>query len=192
MSLAHGHRVAGVAIDHANREKDDFYPTPPAATEALLSVEQFDGAIWEPACGDGAISKVLESRGHAVVSTDLVERGYGRSRVDFLMEQGSLAPNIVTNPPFKMVSPFVRQALRLSTGKVAFLLRLACLEGTARRQIYDTSPLARVWVFSRRLTMYRRGEPTGSGGVLAFAWFVWEHGYTGKPTLGWLDTREAA
>jgi len=37
----------------------EFYPTPPEATRALLSVESFEGDIWEPACGDGAISKVL-------------------------------------------------------------------------------------------------------------------------------------
>lgn len=39
----------------------EFYPTPPEATRALLSVESFDGAIWEPACGDGAISEVLKA-----------------------------------------------------------------------------------------------------------------------------------
>lgn len=186
MSVAHGHRVAGVAVDHANREKDDFYPTPPEGTRALLSVEKFDGAIWEPACGNGAISMILEESGYPVISTDLVDRGYGTSRVDFLMEYTPRAPNIITNPPFKMVAPFMRQALGLSTGKVALLLRLACLEGTERREIFASTPLARVWVFSKRLTMYREGKATGEGGMLAFAWFVWEHGYTGKPELGWL------
>ena len=186
MSLAQGHRVAGVAVDYDNREKDDFYPTPPEGTEALLRVETFSGAIWEPACGDGAISKVLESRGHEVISTDLVDRGYGAARIDFLMEWAPRAPNIVTNPPFKMVAPFLRHALQLTTGKVAMLLRLQCLEGAERREIFDASPLKNVWVFSKRLTMYRAGKPTGEGGMLAFAWFVFEHGYTGKPTLGWL------
>lgn len=185
-ALRQAHRVAGVAVDHANREKDDFYPTPPEGTKALLRVESFIGPIWEPACGDGAISKVLEEHGYSVVSTDLVDRGYGDSGVDFLMEYRPMAPNIVTNPPFKMVAPFIRKSLALTTGKVAMLLRLACLEGSERREIFDTTPLARVHVFSKRLTMYREGKPTGEGGMLAFAWFVWEHGYTGKPTLGWL------
>lgn len=185
-SIKPAHRTTGVAVDHANREKDDFYPTPPEGIEGLLAVESFDGDIWEPACGDGAISKVLEAHGYRVASSDLVDRGYGESRTDFLMEFRPRAPNIITNPPFKMVAPFIRQALQLSTGKVAFLLRLACLEGVDRREIYDNSPLARVWVFSKRLTMYRAGKPTESGGMIAFAWFVWEHGYTGKPTLGWI------
>lgn len=187
MSLTAAHRLTGVAVDRANREKDDFYPTPPEGTAALLRVERFDGPIWEPACGDGAISRVLEAAGHAVVSTDLVDRGYGTPRVDFLMETRALAPNIVTNPPFKMVAPFMRRALALSSGKVAMLLRLACLEGSERREIYDASPLARVWVFSRRLSMQRGGIPVEStGGMLAFAWFVWDHAHKGPPTLGWI------
>ena len=38
------------------RQKDDFYPTPLVAIEALLDHASCDGDIWEPACGDGAIS----------------------------------------------------------------------------------------------------------------------------------------
>ena len=186
VSVAQGHRVSGVAVDHANREKDDFYPTPPKATQALLSVGKFDGAIWEPACGDGAISIELIAAGYDVISSDLVDRDYAESRIDFLMEWQARAPNIVTNPPFKMVAPFIRHSLAMTTGKVAMLLRLQCLEGAERRKIYDSTPLARVHVFSNRLTMYRAGKPTGEGGMLAFAWSVWEHGYAGKPTLGWL------
>lgn len=187
MSLAQAHRVTGVAIDQANREKDDFYPTPPEGTHGLLMKEQFTGPIWEPACGDGAMARVLEKWGYEVIATDLVDRGYGTPRVEFLMETKPLAPNIVTNPPFKMVTPFIKRALELSTGKVAMLLRLACLEGIERRKIFDNSPLARVWVFSKRLSMKRGGyDGAETGGMLAFAWFVWEHGYTGKPTLGWI------
>lgn len=184
--MSQAQRLCGVAVDHKLREKDDFYPTPPEATEALLDKEDFHGPIWEPACGDGAISRVLESRGHTVESSDLVERGYGTPRIDFLMEYKSWAPNIVTNPPFKLVAPFMRKALDLSAGKVALLLRLACLEGVERRKIYDTSPLARIWVFSSRLSMYRNGEQTDQTGMLAFAWFVWDRAHKGRPEIGWL------
>ncbi|MDE8344167.1 MAG: hypothetical protein POG24_10155, partial [Acidocella sp.] len=37
----------------------DFYPTPGWATYALINSEQFEGDIWEPACGDGSMSEVL-------------------------------------------------------------------------------------------------------------------------------------
>ena len=82
------------------RLPNEFYPTPPEATRALLSVETFDGSIWEPACGEGAIAKELAAAGHTVVSTDLVDYGFGIPRVDFLKEIRPRARHIVTNPPY--------------------------------------------------------------------------------------------
>jgi hypothetical protein len=178
--------VRGV-IPSEDRERDDFYPTPPRATNALLDVESFEGGIWEPACGDGAISKVLEERGYSVVSSDLIDRGYGTPGVDFLLDYQTSADNIITNPPFKHAQEFVEHALRRSRRKVAMLCRLAWLEGHARRQMFEATPLSRVWVFSRRIPMHRgRQAEKSEGGMIAFAWFVWDHGHTGKPTLGWI------
>lgn len=172
------------------RQIDDFYATPPSATEALLRVESFDGPIWEPACGDGAICKVLKERGHVVQATDLVDRGYGASGIDFLMEYKPHGPHVVTNPPFKLATQFVQKALQLTTGKVAMLLKVGFLEGVERAPIFDAEPFARLWVFRRRQSFLKNGthgiEMEGRGGMIAYGWFVWEHGYTGKPTLGWI------
>src|SRR5690606_27282083 len=82
---------------HPMRAPFEFYPTPPQATRALLSQEEFDGSIWEPACGEGHISKVLVAAGYEVVSTDLIQRGYGAGDVDFLRERTPRAKHIVTN-----------------------------------------------------------------------------------------------
>src|SRR5436190_23068385 len=83
---------------HPMRAAYEFYPTPPEATRALLSVESFDGSIWEPACGRGAISMVLETAGHQVVSTDFIQRDYGAGSVDFLTQTERRAKHIITNP----------------------------------------------------------------------------------------------
>ena len=95
------------------RLPNEFYPTPPEATRALLSVEQFDGDIWEPACGDGRIAKVLTDHGHAVISTDLHAYGHGETGIDFLRERTARAKHIVTNPPYGwgLADRFVRRAL---------------------------------------------------------------------------------
>lgn len=85
---------------YPKRAAYEFYPTPPEATRALLSVESFEGDIWEPACGDGAISKVLKAAGYQVVSTDLINRGYGAGGHNFLKSDKTLAKNIITNPPY--------------------------------------------------------------------------------------------
>jgi hypothetical protein len=131
----------------------------------------------------------MEQAGYEVISTDLVDRGYGTPRVDFLMESKALAPNIVTNPPFKMGEAFARHAVSLASGKVAFLCRIQFLEGLTRRELFRLSPLARVWVFSWRLPISRgevKPEAERQGSMATYAWFVWERGYTGKPTLGWI------
>lgn len=168
--------------------RDDFHETPEIATRYLLAAEDFSGPIWEPACGDGAISVVLEDAGHEVISTDLVQRSYGVGRTDFLMEWLPRAPNIITNPPFKLAEQFARQAVRLTTGKVALLCRLGWLEGRQRRRMFAELPFARLWVFSGRLPMMHRSGFVGetNSSAIAFAWFVFEHGHTGPATIGHL------
>ena len=105
-------RSARRGYSDPGRQADDFYRTPPAATQALLERERdfMPPRIWEPACGDGAMSRVLEASGREVISTDLVDRGYGVSGRDFRLERELLAPAIVTNPPFKLTDSFVSQA----------------------------------------------------------------------------------
>ncbi len=178
--------------DPVNREKDDFYPTHPGATAALLTVEHFGQRVWEPACGEGDISKVLSAAGYEVVSHDLVDRGFGVARRDFLMERELQAPAIVTNPPFKLALPFIRHSLLLGADKVAMFLRLAFLEGVERKAFYEAFPPARIWVMSRRVPMQRgRLSRDGDGhGVMAFAWFVWERGYSGPAQIGFLDWKD--
>ena len=181
-----GGRAQSIVGTSKGRNWHDFYPTPRAATEALLGVEKFDGEIWECACGDGAISKVLAEHGYTVKSSDLINRGYGETPVDFLlMPRENVTDNIVTNPPYGLAEEFVRTALGASRRKVAMLCKLAFLEGERRKRMFETTPLARVHVFSKRITMTRNGDEMPNGGMIAFAWFVWEHGYEGRPTIGW-------
>ena len=53
------------ASNHAEHERawGDYYATEPKATEWLLKLEQFNGPILEPACGEGHISEVLTRGG---------------------------------------------------------------------------------------------------------------------------------
>jgi hypothetical protein len=179
-------RLAGHNLEN-NREKNDFYPTPPMATERLLDVEQFNGEIWECACGDGAISDVLINKGFNVYSSDLIDRGYGETGIDFLLSNRK-TENIITNPPFKLSLEFVYKALELTNNKVAFMLRINFLEGVARQKMFQETPLEKVHIFSRRITFTNpnSNKKTHGGGMLAFAWFIWNKNYNGKPTLNWI------
>ncbi len=165
----------------------DFYPTPRWATQALVDHESFEGEIWEPACGDGDMAKVLSEAGLNVFSSDLYDREFGASDIDFL-KSNLVFDNIITNPPYNLAGEFVLHALRQAEKKVAFLLRLAFLEGAARQKnIFQKTPLVRVWVFSERVTFYPKGEERSSGGTTAYAWFVWEHGHIGSPEIKWIS-----
>lgn len=185
-----------VGSDHAaERQKDDFYPTPPDLTRALLAVESFEGGVWEPACGDGSMSEVLSDAGCHVVSSDLVARGYGESRRDFLMESMPAGcRHIVTNPPFKLAEQFWRRACTMAPGKVAFVARLTWLEGIERAAMFREFPPARVWVASWRPSFQRARLATAkdTGGMLAHAWYVRDPSHVGPPHLGWLSRRPEA
>jgi len=168
--------------------KDDLYETPDVAVHALLRAGEVPAVVWEPACGPGAIVRVLRSKGRHVVAQDLVDYGCpgAASRIDFLMEQ-SAPPGcecIITNPPFKLAAQFVERGLML-VPKVVVLLRLAFLEGTGRSNILDSGHLARVHVFRERLPMMHRGGWQGneSGNSIAFAWMVWDRAHVGPATL---------
>jgi hypothetical protein len=166
--------------------RDDLYETPACAVRALLAVEEIpSGTIWEPACGPGAIVRVLRAAGHEVWATDLVDYAspdQDAHGIDFLME--SLAPDsigsIVTNPPFKLADEFVRHAL-LICPHVYMLLRLAFLESERRSEILDNGWLRRVYVFRERLPMMHRAGWNGprASSALAFAWFVWDRKHRG-------------
>ncbi len=185
---AGAHYAAGHIRTKAKGERDHFYPTPPWATAALLKVEPFSGVVWEPACGDGAMSCVLEQAGLEVISTDLIDRGYGTGGVDFLLDYQTRADHVVTNPPFKLAEDFVRHARARCPGKVAMLCRLAWLEGQSRGRLFAAHPPARVWVFSRRVK-FRPARLAGDdddGGPIAFAWYVWDRAHVGPTHLAWL------
>lgn len=174
---------------HALAErKDDLYETPVEATRALLVAENVPMRIWEPACGPGAIVKVLRESGREVVAGDLVDYGCPLSfkGIDFLME--TRAPHdlqaIITNPPFKLADQFVRKAILLCP-YVAMLLRLAFLESERRSDILEGGSLSRVHVFRNRLPMMHRDGWTGprNSSSTAFAWFVWDREHNGPTEL---------
>jgi hypothetical protein len=178
--LAKAARI-GNGRDPLNAHPHGFHRTPPRAVRALLTVERFEGVIWQPACGDGAISHELEAAGYEVISTDLVDRGYGRGGHDFLADHTTAACHIVTNPPFgRMSAKFVEHALtRISPdGTICMLLPVRWEAAQSRRHLMALC--CRKWVLSRRPEMHRDGY-TGKrhSPQLDCAWYVFRHGHTG-------------
>ena len=166
---------------NSDRNHRDFFPTPPDATVALLGEVCFNGLIWECACGEYHMSNVLEAHGYSVKSTDIL---YGQ---DFLKSNDKVN-NIVTNPPFSLATEFAFHAKKLASQKICLLLRLAFLESQKRYEFFkdNSFPLSRVLVFSKRIRI-ANGEINNKGGMVPYAWFVWDKAHIGAAKLGWLN-----
>lgn len=176
-----------------NRIENEFYPTPPEATRALLSVESFDAPIWEPACGRGAIAQVLTDHGHAVVGTDLYAYGFGESGVDFLRERQPRAKHIVTNPPYGhgLADKFIRRAVALTRqtgGKVAMLLNLASLCHPSHTQQWRKWPPARIYAIDD-IDCWPAHVPRPHRRFFTqrYCWAVWTPDHTGPSAFWWLS-----
>jgi hypothetical protein len=181
---------------HPNRAAMDFYPTPPEATRALLSVEAFDGTIWEPACGNGAMSAVLQTAGYEVVSTDLVDRGFGTPGIDFLKQTVPRAKHIVTNPPYGrgLADRFIQHALNLTAmteGSVVMLLDLLSLCHPLRTDFFIEQPPAAIYGLDELLCLPngQRNDAMAANPWRRYCWMVWKTGHTGRPSFWWLATK---
>ncbi len=182
------------ASNHTNhdRQQHDYYATDPKAMELLLQEEAFAPVIWECACGEGHLSKVLEHHGFEVISTDLVYRGYGENEpLDFLQDTlEDFEGDIITNPPYKYALEFVQRALdSVQTGrKVAMFLKLQFLESKSRKQFFLDNPPKIVYVSSSRLICAMNGDfEKITSSAVAYAWFVWEKGSTADTIIRWIN-----
>ncbi len=190
--------MSNVMINRINHPPGDFYETPAFVTNTLLEYEEFidvlDKNDWilDPCCGNGAIIKALSRKGFDAEGFDIKRRNYEARKIDFLslVTDGydMLTPDgfvvlacpdyIITNPPFKLALPFVRQALKFARKKVAMLLRMQFYETKGRHEFLRENPPIRIYSFSDRVDMIG-----SKSGMMWFAWFVWEIGYKGPTTI---------
>lgn len=187
--LANTATIAATNGRRKDAQEHDYYATDPVATDALMQVEEFDEHIWEPACGEGHMAEVIKKHGYDVFGTDLIDRGYGAGGVDFLTTDIRFDGDIITNPPYKYATEFAERALKLTKGKVAMFLKLTFLESQKREELFRKHPPKYVYVFTRRVQCVKNGDFEGYAGrssATAYAWFVWEKGYTGEPVIRWL------
>lgn len=173
------------------REENDFYATDPIALEMLCDLETFSPTVWECACGQGHLAEVLKNRGYNVISSDLVDRGYGYGNVDFLKSTKPFDGDIITNPPYKYAQEFVEHGLDIVTEghKVVMFLKVQFLEGKARREMFEKYPPRVVYVSSSRLRCAMNGdfEKYAKSNAVAYAWFIWEKGFTGDTIVRWFN-----
>lgn len=187
------------ASNHADNEREinDYYATDPVAIDKLLTVERPSDYIWECACGEGHLAKRLREHGHFyVMSSDIVYRDGCTYVADFLKLddapgfKGIDGFDIITNPPYKYAKEFVLKALELLPEgcRCYMFLKLTFLEGKARyEELFSKTPPKTVYVFPERVQCAKNGDfKKYNNGAVAYAWFVWQKGWTGKTTLDWI------
>ena len=172
------------------REYRDYYATDPVTIDALFKQEKFCEKIWEPACGEGHLSKRIASYGKRVRESDIEDR-MNNEVLDFL-DMGNMEWNgdIITNPPYRYAKEFVEKAMGIipKGHKVAMFLKLTFLEGKARKEMFRVIPPKIVYVSSSRLKCAINGDFEKPGeSATAYAWFLWEKGFKDKTIIKWFN-----
>lgn len=184
----------------------DWYVEPRWAAEALFNMVPLSGSVGDPACGLGTIPEVARDRGHDIVASDLVDRGYERlsAVADFLDDVRHIAgiDNIVCNPPFGyrrgIAEAFVRQAFKLCPATVSMLLPLRWLSTIERYRLFTHHRPSRILYFSERPSMppghliAELGAKAFQRGKIDYCWIVWQrgpNGYHGDAIGDWIPPR---
>lgn len=170
-----GSQINGGNSDYG-RVESDFYPTPPNVTQALLNYLRIPKGthIWEPACGEGHMSSVLELNGYKVTSTDLNEC-CGRSGVDFLetnLADYSDCKWIITNPPFKISEGFIRKAWGFNM-PFALLLKSQYWHSKKRSSLFNECRPSHILPLTWRPDFLFKTRGSGSP-LMDVIWCVWE------------------
>jgi hypothetical protein len=145
------------------------------------------------------MSKVIEAAGYQVHSTDIADRGYGQTGVNFLACKTVPAgcQSIITNPPYgetgtqagQTRSPsamlrFLRHSLALTAsvqGQLALLVRLQWIPGQRAAGIMSAAPFSAVIMLKERIQWFDMGEATKRA-QHHHAWVVFDHAHPkGQP-----------
>jgi hypothetical protein len=177
-----------------DKDSLDSFPTPPWATRALVEIvlgftEKAPHSVWEPACGEGHMAKVLKEKFDIVIASDIHPYGYGVVQ-DFL-DPECVAPCpidlIITNPPFKHAEQFINKSLQIANVGVAMLTRTVFLEGKGRyNRLFKDNPPSTVAVFTERVPMVKDRLDRNASSATSYAWLVWDKFNFDAPRMSWI------
>ena len=123
---------------------------------------------------------VLEDFLYEVESTDLYDRGFGISGIDFLDRTEPFNGSIITNPPpYSMTDEFVHKALEIQQGDgiIAMLFQLQWV--TAQKRIVFEQYLSDIYILRGREGCGKNGDFSAVLRAINYAWFVFRKDHTG-------------
>lgn len=201
--MLNGNRMKSIR----KRSPRDFYETPFDLANAAIIKLRRDGGFYgefpisalDAGCGNGVWGRAMNRLLLYVAGIDLNPTipddqitNYDQIYTGDFLEFTPLHKfNLVFgNPPYSLAENFVRHAFSMieNKGNVYFLLRLSFLEGIKRcKGLYKDLPLKRVYVCSRRPSFFSSDDSHHTTDTLAYAMFLWQKGYDGRPVIDFLD-----
>lgn len=194
-------QILGGAKHYGKRESNDFYATPTKAVTMLMnSFNELNPSftVMDPCVGKGHVLKPFRDAGYNVLGKDLIGRtDYFDQTIIYpgnnnFLEDTSVYhnTNIITNPPYEFCKEFAEKAIQLidQDAFVIMLLKIQFLETKARYELFKKYPPKYVYVFVNRIGCIPGGENDQSqSSAICYAWYIWQKGFTGEPTLRWLS-----
>ena len=184
-------------VQELEREKNDFYPTPPEPIRALLYAEigrlkDFD-SVWDPSAGDGALVREMKGAGLKVIASDLIDRGAGFETKDFYDFKVAPSKCSVQNPPFDQCgwgngkARWIRHALEtLDLEYMSLLMNWNWPGAGGLASFWSEYAPSRVYLMRWKIDFTGQGAPP-----MLNAWFVWDKKHKGETVLRMLDRKDA-
>ena len=179
------------ASSHAieDRQEMDYYATHPMAINHLLRFESPKN-VWEPSAGELHLVNAMREVGIDVYATDIIERGQKLDKVMNFMDAEHWEGDIVMNPPYKFAVEHIKKAINIirENDRVFAFLKIQFLEGGERYKFFKQFPPKKIYVFSFRVPCFKNGRfDLYDSSAVAYAWFMWEKGFTGDPIIKWIN-----
>lgn len=140
------------------RQDHDAYWTPQWVYYLLYEVEPWAGLAWDCA---------------------------PREKIFDFLTINHPVPAICTNPPFSRADKFIEHALLLAS-KIAMLLPMNFDAAKGRVGLFTGAPFKKKYVLLDRIR-WENLEQKAAGPSSNHAWYVWDYGHRGDPTIGYLS-----
>ena len=166
------------------RQTLDSYATPFWVIEALIPYLPKARKIWEPACGDGNVVRVLADHGYDVYATDKID-----GEDFFEMKDPAGSTGIISNPPFSDSAVFIQHAIDIMMscrGFVAMLLPVDYDSAKSRRPLFADCPIfSKKIVLLKRIVWFERDDGKKAAPSENHAFYIWDWKHVGAPTIAY-------
>jgi len=163
--------------DPGKSHKYDQCQTPFYALDPLLPYLPEKATVWEPASGEGNITRKLQLHNYNVIATDLLA---GQNFFDYEPENYSI---VITNPPFSVKYKWIERCYEL--GKpFALLMQVDVLGAATAQRLFEKYGIE-VILLNKRVDfkMPNKGW-SGKGSHFPTAWFTWQLSIGQQLTFG--------